>query len=388
MDIPLSYNLRNLVARRTTTIMTALGIALTVAVLLSIFALVEGLKSALTSTGHPLNVLVMRKGSTAELNSTITQETFRILKVKEGIARNAKGEPQASLEVITVIVLESPEIPSGININLRGLTADGFAMRDEIKIVEGRMFTPGRREVVVGQGIANRYPMARLGQTLRFGKGEWQVVGVMDAGRSAANSEVFCDLFQLASDQNRETTLSSALLRATDEVSMQALLNSLTNDRQLNVDASTERAYYASQTSAATPIQALGIFVSIIMAIGSSFAAMNTMYAAVARRSAEIGTLRVLGFSRSGILFSFFLESILLSLLGGLIGCLLVMPLNNFQTGIGNFVTFSEITFNFRVTPAIMAVGVGFALVMGAIGGLFPAASAARKEILTALKQN
>ena len=388
MDLPLSYNLRNLVARRTTTIMTALGIALTVAVLLSIFALVEGLRSALASTGHPLNVMVMRKGSTAELNSTVTQETFQILKVKSGIAKNAKGEPQASLEVVTVIVLESPEIPSGININLRGLTADGFAMRgDDIKLTEGRMFTPGRREVVVGQGIANRYPMARPGKTLTFGKGQWQVVGVMDAGRSAANSEVFCDLFQLASDQNRETTLSSALLRATDEVSMQALINNLGNDRQLNVDAVPERAYYAQQTSAAAPIQALGVFVAIIMAIGSSFAAMNTMYAAVSRRSAEIGTLRVLGFSKMGILLSFFLESLLLSLLGGLLGCLLVLPLNNIQTGIGNFVTFSEITFNFRVTPAIMAMGIGFALVMGAVGGLFPAASAARKEILTALRE-
>jgi putative ABC transport system permease protein len=386
--IPLSYNLRNLVARRTTTIMTALGIALTVAVLLSIFALVEGLRSALASTGHPLNVMVMRKGSTAELNSTVTQETFQILKVKPGIAKNAKGDPMASLEVVTVIILESPEIPSGININLRGLTADGFAMRGtDIRIVEGRMFTPGRREVVVGRGIANRYPVARLGKTLSFGKGQWEVVGVMDAGRSAANSEVFCDLFQLASDQNRETTLSSALLRANDEVSMQALINNLSNDRQLNVDAVTEGAYYAAQTSAATPIQALGVFVSIIMAVGSSFAAMNTMYAAVARRSAEIGTLRVLGFSKIGILTSFFLESLLLSFLGGLLGCLLVLPLNNFQTGIGNFITFSEITFNFRVTPQIMAVGIAFALVMGAIGGLFPAASAARKEILTALRQ-
>ena len=389
MDIPLSYNLRNLVARRTTTIMTALGIALTVAVLLSIFALVDGLRTALSSTGHPLNIMVMRKGSTAELNSTITQETFRVIKVKPGIAKDAKGEPQASLEVVTVIVLESPEVPTGINITLRGLTADGFAMRgSDVKLTGGRMFTPGRREVVVGQGISNRYPMARLGQTLHFGKGDWQVVGVMDAGRSAANSEVFCDLFQLASDQNRETTLSSALVRATDEVSMQALINSLTSDQQLNVDATPERAYYAQQTSAATPIQALGIFVSIIMAIGSSFAAMNTMYAAVARRSPEIGTLRVLGFSKLGILTSFFLESLLLSLLGGLLGCLLVLPLNNLQTGIGNFVTFSEITFNFHVTPGIMAVGIAFALVMGAIGGLFPAASAARKEILASLKQN
>ncbi len=375
-------------ARRTTTIMTALGIGLTVAVLLSIFALVEGLRTALSTTGHPLNVMVLRKGSTAELNSTVTQETFRVLKVKPGIAKDAKGEPMASLEVVTVIVLESPEIPSGININLRGLTREGFALRGtEIRIAQGRMFEPGRREVVVGQGIANRYPMARLGQTLHFGKGDWQVVGVMDAGRSAANSEVFCDLFQLASDQNRETTLSSALLRATDEVSMQALINGLQNDQQLNVDAQPERAYYAQQTSAATPIEALGIFVSIIMAVGSSFAAMNTMYAAVSRRSAEIGTLRVLGFSKLGILTSFFLESLLLSFLGGLLGCLLVLPLNNIQTGIGNFITFSEITFNFRVTLPIMAMGIAFALVMGAIGGLFPAASAARKEILTALKQ-
>ena len=388
MALPLSYNLRNLVARRTTTIMTALGIALTVAVLLSIFALVDGLRTALASTGDPLNVMVLRKGSTAELNSTVTQETFQIIKVKPGIAKNAKGDPMASLEVVTVIVLESPEIPSGININLRGLTADGFAMRGaEIKIAQGRMFSPGHREVVVGQGLANRYPMARLGQTLHFGKGDWQVVGVMDAGRTASNSEIFCDLFQLASDQNRETTLSSALLRATDEASMQALINSLTSDAQLNVDAIPERAYYAQQTSAARPIQALGMFVSVIMAIGSSFAAMNTMYAAVARRSAEIGTLRVLGFSKLGILISFFLESLLLSLLGGLLGCLMVLPLNNFQTGIGNFVTFSEITFNFHVTPYIMAIGIAFALVMGAIGGLFPAASAARKEILTALKQ-
>jgi ABC-type antimicrobial peptide transport system permease subunit len=289
--------------------------------------------------------------------------------------------------LVTVIVLESPENPSGINISLRGLTLTGFAMREDIKIVEGRRFTPGRREVVAGQGIARRYPGARLGSKLQFGRGEWEVVGVMDAGRSAANSEIFCDLAQLASDQNRETTLSSALLRATDQAALQTLIHDLTSDRRLNVDAVTERSYYEAQTSSATPIQFLGILVSVIMAIGSSFAAMNTMYAAVARRAGEIGTLRVLGFSRLGILASFFLESILLSLLGGILGCLLVLPLNNFNTAIGSFVTFSEITFSLRITPAIMAAGIAFALVMGAIGGLFPAGSAARKEILTALRQ-
>ncbi|MGE0884584.1 MAG: ABC transporter permease [Blastocatellales bacterium] len=388
MKIPISYNIRNLIRRRTTTIMTALGIALTVAVLLSVFALVEGLRTSLSATGHSLNILVTRKGATAELNSQMTQEQFQTIKVKQGIASLPNGEPMASLELVTVVILESPENPSGINISLRGLTTTGFAMREYVSIAEGRMFQPGRREVVVGKGLAKRYPKARIGSKLDFGRGEWDVVGVMDGGRSAANSEIFCDLAQLASDQNREAALSSTLIRATDRAAMQALMNNLTEDRRLNVDAVSERSYYEAQTSSAAPIQFLGIFVAIIMAVGSSFAAMNTMYAAVARRSSEIGTLRVLGFSKTGILISFMIESLLLSLLGGIIGCLLVLPLNNFTTGIGSFVTFSEFTFDFRITPTIMLTGIIFALVMGVLGGLFPAGSAARKEILTALRES
>ncbi|MFN0102611.1 MAG: ABC transporter permease [Bryobacteraceae bacterium] len=380
MALPLSYNWRNLVARKTTTLMTALGIALTVAVLLATAALVEGLQTSLKSTAHPLNILVMRKSSTAELNSNRTPEDFQITKTKGGIA-------MASLELVTIVMLENELAPAGINISVRGLTPDGFAIRENLKIVEGRMFTPGRREMVVGRGIADRYPMARVGQKLNFGRGDWDVVGVMDAGRSAANSEIFCDLNQLAADQNRASQLSSILLRANDEVAMQALINDIGGDRRLNADAQTEKAYYDAQTSSAAPLQFIGILVAVIMAVGSCFAAMNTMYAAVARRSAEIGTLRVLGFSKRGILLSFFVESLLLSLFGGLLGCLLVLPLNNLQTGLGNFVTFSEMSFNFTVTPTIMAMGVGFALVMGAVGGLFPAWSAARKEILTALRQ-
>jgi putative ABC transport system permease protein len=386
MGIPFSYSLRNLVARKTTTIMTALGIALTVAVLLSVSAMVEGLKTSLASTGHPTQVLVMRKGGTAELSSVITPEAFQNMKFKGGIAKGKDGEPLASLELVTIVVLESPENPGGVNVNIRGLTPTGIAMRDGLTLAEGRWFTPGRREVVVGKSVARRYPIARMGSKISFGRGEWEVVGVMDAGRSAANSEMFVDLNQIAQDQRRDDALSSALLRATDEVSAQALINELTNDRALNVDATSEKAYYESQTASGAPLQILGTIVAFIMAIGSCFAAMNTMYAAVARRAPEIGTLRVLGFSKAGILTSFFLESVVLSLIGGLIGCLLVLPLNNFQTGIGNFVTFSEIVFEFRVTPAIMAVGVFFALVMGALGGLFPAASAARKQILTALR--
>ncbi len=388
MKIPISYNIRNLIARRTTTIMTALGIALTVAVLLSVFALVEGLRTSLASTGDPLNLMVTRKGSTAELNSSMTPEQFQVIKVKPGIAKLPSGEPMASLELVTVIVLESPSNPSGINITMRGLTQTGVAMRESVKITEGRVFQPGKREIVVGKGVAKRHSTARIGSKIDLGRGQWEIVGIMDGGRSAANSEIFCDLAQIASDQNREAGLSSVLLRTTDEVSKQALINDLTSDRRLNVDAVSERAYYESQTSAAAPIQFLGIFVAIIMSIGSSFAAMNTMYAAVARRGPEIGTLRVLGFSKPGILASFMIESLLLSLFGGIVGCLLVLPLNNFTTGVGSFVTFSEITFEFHITPGIMLSGIIFALIMGVIGGFFPAASAARKQILAALKQN
>lgn len=311
-----------------------------------------------------------------------------MIKTKRGIALNAKGEPMASLELITVVVLEGPEAPGGINISVRGISPIGWDMRESIRITEGRKFQAGRRELVVGKGVAERYPMAQIGRKIRFGRGDWEVVGIMDAGRSASNSEIFCDLNQLSSDQNRETALSSVLVRATDEVALSALENDLTSDRRLNADAPTEKRYYADQMQSAAGIQFLGVFVAIIMAVGSCFAAMNTMYAAVARRSAEIGTLRVLGFSKFSILLSFLLESLLISLLGGLLGCLLVLPLNNLQTGIGSFVTFSEISFNFAVTPFLMAVGVGFALILGAFGGLFPAGSAARKEILAALKTN
>lgn len=386
MALPLAYNLRNLVQRKTTTLMTVLGIALTVAVLLSVAALVEGLRTSLESTGHPLHLLVQRKGSTAELNSVVSRTQFQDLKLKQGIARDASGEPMASLELVTVIVIESPDAPGGININLRGLTPMGFTMRENVRLMSGRMFQPGRREVVVGKSLASRYPAARLGAALEFGRGAWTVVGIMDGGRSAANSEVFADLNQLASDQNRDTVLSSVLIRATDTAAMQALTNDLSSDRRLNLDAVSEKAYYAQQTAAALPIQALGYFVAAIMAIGSSFAAMNTMYAAVARRAPEIGTLRVLGFSRVAILASFLIESLMLSLAGGLMGCLLVLPLNGLTTAVGSFVTFSEISFDFIVSPQIMAIGVTFGLLLGGLGGLLPAVSAARKQILNALR--
>jgi putative ABC transport system permease protein len=386
MAIPVSYNLRNLVVRKTTTVMTALGIGLTVAVLLAILALVGGLRTSLQSSGNPLQVLVLRKGGTSELSSVVTPANFQDMKFKNGIARTSSGQPMASLEMVTVIDLESVDAPQGINVTLRGITPLGIEMRDQIKLVSGRWFQSGRREVVAGESIAKRFPGARIGQRLHFGRGDWDVVGIMSAGSGATNSEIFGDLNQISADFQRPEGLSSALLRATDPVAAKALINDISNDPRLNLDAMSETDYYDAQTSSGIVIESLGIFVSIIMGIGSSFAAMNTMYAAVARRAQEIGTLRVLGFSRGSILFSFFVESILLAALGGLVGCLLVLPLNGVTTGIGNFVTFSEIDFNFRITPQIMALGVAFAMVLGALGGLFPARSASRKEILAALR--
>jgi len=385
MAIPISYNLRNLVVRKTTTIVTALGIALTVAVLLAVLALVNGLKTAFQSSGNPLQILVMRKGSNAELSSGVTRQVFQDLKPMAGIARDG-NEPMVSLEMVTVINLPSVDSPAGINVTLRGLLPMGVKMRDNLKLQDGRWFRAGQREVVVGKSVAKRYPGAHLGQKLRFGRGEWEVVGVMDGGQSSVNSEIFGDLNQTSSDFNRPDNLSSVLLRATDEATVPALINTLNDDRRLGVSAQTEKSYYESQTNSGAVLQYLGIFISIIMAIGSSFAAMNTMYAAVARRAREIGTLRVLGFSKGGILTSFLLESLLLSVIGGVVGCLLVIPLNNITTGVGSFVTFSEIAFNFRVSPSIMLTGIIFALLMGTLGGLFPARSAARKEILMALR--
>ncbi len=387
MAIPIAYNLRNLVVRKTTTVMTALGIGLTVAVLVADMALVEGLRTAFKATGHPLQLVVMRKGSNAELNSTITREAVQILKAEPRIAVNDAREPMASPEALTVVNLPSVDSPAGMNLTVRALSQIGVEMRGAKIQPGGRWFQSGQREIVVGKSVAKRYPNAQPGKRVRFGRGEWEVVGVFDAGDSAFNGEIWGELNQIGADFNRQDTVSSVLVRAGDAGMTQALLNSLNDDRRLSVNAVLEREYYEQQTSAGAPLQIFGILVAVIMAVGSSFAAMNTMYAAVARRAKEIGTLRVLGFSRGSILFSFLIESLLLAFIGGVFGCLLALPINGVTTGVGSFATFSEIAFDFRVSPSSMIAGIVFALIVGAIGGLFPAGSAARKEILTALRE-
>jgi len=386
MAIPIVYNVRNLVARKTTTLMTAVGIALAVAVLVADVALVRGLQAVFERSGNPLHILVLRKGSATELSSGISREAYRDLLFKPGIARNITGEPMASLELVTVINLPTVDSAKSMNVTVRGLIWLGIAMRS-VRMDQGRWFQTGQREIVVGKSITRRYPQAQLGKTFRFGRGEWHVVGVMDGRQSALDNEIWGDLNQISSDFNRTRSLSSVLVRAPDAAAVPVLINSIEEDTRLNASAITERAYYDSQTAAGAPLHFLGVLVSVIMAAGSGFAAMNTMYAAVSRRSGEIGTLRVLGFSRGHILVSFFIESLLLSLVGGLLGCLLALPLNHVRARVGNMTTFSEIVFGFRVDLTAVLAGIAFALLMGTIGGFFPARAAARRQIVEALRE-
>lgn len=394
MAIPISYNIRNLKLRKGLTVMTALGIALTVTTAIFLMALVAGLDRAFVSSGSPLNVLVLRKGSEAELSGGFDASLFPTLKTLPGIAKDKDGQPMVSGEWVVVIVLPRKDGTGEVNVTVRGMMPDGLEMRQlpgpknepRVKLAAGRWFQTGQREVVVSKSVQDRFTHANLGDTMEFGKGSWKVVGVFDAGGSAYESEVWGDVNQMASDFDRQGGFASAYLRATDPISAEALKNRVSDDQRLKLEGMLESEYYAKQTSSGTPIKVIGWVVGVIMAIGSIFAAMNTMYAAVAYRGREIATLRVIGFSRPAILTSFVLESLLLAFLGALAGIVLMLPFNGMQTGTSNAVTFSEVVFALRITPAVAMRAIMFALVMGFVGGLAPAWHAARQNILTALR--
>jgi len=386
MAVPLNYNIRNLKLRKSATIMTALGIALTVTTAIFILALLAGLNAAFKSSGNPLNVLVLRKGSTAELAAGgVDLDALPIIKDLPGVARDAKGQPLVSGEDLLVVVLPRNDGTGETNVTVRYLSLTGIEMRPEVKLVAGRWFTPGQREIVVSQSIHKRFAQANIGDSMWIGKGPWTIVGIFDAGGTAHDSEVWGDINQLASDFDR-TSYNSVLLRATDPVAADALKNRVSDDQRLKLSGMLETDYWAKQTSSGNPIKFVGMIVAIIMGIGSCFAAMNTMYAAVAYRSREIATLRVIGFSRPSILTSFVFESVMLSLLGALLGIILMLPFNGMTTGTNNPVTFSEAVFSLRMTPGVVTTAVMFAIVMGLFGGIAPAWHAAQREILASLR--
>ena len=385
MAVPITYNIRNLVQRKGTTLMTAFGIALTVAVLVASLALSAGLDAIFAGSGDPRQVLVLRKGVDAELTSTVTTENYQIIRRMPGIATASNGEPMVSPEGLTVVNLPSVDSPDGMNVTVRGLLPIGLTMRD-IHILEGKMFEPGLRQLIVGESVARRYPDARIGKRLKFGRGWWDVVGVFKIGDSAANSEMWVDLNQLRGDFEQQGGSSSLLVRTQGDAAKTNLTKMVADDQRLGSAVMDEKVYYANMTASGAPLRVLGFAVAVIMAIGSAFAATNTMYAAVARRTREIGTLRALGFGRWSILWSFMLESVCLALLGGILGVLIALPVNGLTTGVGSFVTFSEVAFKFRIGPAAILGGLAFAAVIGAIGGFLPAWSASKKDVVTAMR--
>jgi putative ABC transport system permease protein len=385
MAIPLKYNFRNLVVRRTTTLMTALSITLTVAVFIILMALAEGLQSSLTSTGNPLNVLIMREGAQSEAVSFVDRDALQIIKYLHGIAKDKSGNPWVDPELI--ILMNFPRLgqKGGANVTIRGVGPDGPSLRPQFHLIAGRYFRPGLREVIVSKQISERFQNCSLGDKVKFAKGYWTVVGIFEAGHSAYDSEIWTDVHDLEQDFDRPQ-YSDVVVRATDQAAVNEIEQQAKNDRRLHLKTQTELKYYQDQTSSAAPIKAFGIFIAILMAVGASFAAMNTMYAAVARRAREIGTLRAIGFSRRSILLCFVLESVFIAILGGVIGCLISLPMNGVTTGTTNFTTFSELTFNFRVTPELCVVGIVFAALMGLLGGFFPAWRASHESIVTALR--
>jgi putative ABC transport system permease protein len=395
MAIPISYNIRNLKLRKGLTIMTALGIALTVTTAVFLMALLAGLDKAFMTSGDSLNVLVMRKGSTAELSGGFDASLFPTLKTLPGIAKDAQGQPLASGEWVVVVVLPRKDKTGEVNVSVRGLMPEGVELRLEnkdkhgqprLKLVEGRWFTPGQREVVVGRNIHNRFSGANVGDTLDFAKGQWKVVGIFDAGGTAYDSEIWGDVNQISVDFDRQGGYASAYLHATDPVAADALKNRVSGDQRLKLEGTLETEYYEKQTNSGGAIKFIGTLVAIIMAIGSSFAAMNTMYAAVAYRSREIATLRIIGFSRPSILTSFVIEALLLSLLGAVVGIILILPFNGMTTGIGNSLTFSETVFSLQLNAKVLITAIVFSMVMGLLGGFAPAWQAARQDILTSLR--
>lgn len=386
MAIPLAYNIRNLRLRLGATAMTALGIALTVAVAVFIMALLAGLKKAFVSSGDPLNVLVIRKAAQTELQSGVDRDSYQTIRYLPGVARDKSGEPLASGEVVVVIVLPRRDNTGETNVTVRGMSPIGFELRPNIRLIEGRWFNTGQREIVVSRSINDRFRNAALGDELFFGKGKWKVVGVFDAGETAASSEIWADVNQMASDFERNAAFSSVLVHASDAIAAQALKNRMNDDQRLMLDAFLEPDYYAEQTRSGAPIQFVGTVVAFVMAIGSCFAAMNTMYAAVAYRSREIATLRILGFSRPSIIASFVIESVLLALLGAALGLVLMMPFNGMTTGTANAMTFSETVFAIRITVSVLITAILFAVTMGLLGGIAPAWHASRGEILAALR--
>src|SRR5437879_6251409 len=385
MAIPLKYNLRNLRVRWRSTLATVLGIGLVVMVFIFVRSLAHGMEATYIRTGDARNLIVLRKGSTAESSSQISRDEARRIQYLTGIARDPDGNPLASAEIIVLILLDRIKGDGTANVLVRGVGPMAMPLRPQIRLIDGRMLQPGLHECIVSRRIAERFAHCRVGDSFQSGKTTWHVVGIFDAQQTAYESEIWVDADEARSAFKR-SFYGSVLLRPVDDAAAESLKQRMLSDRLLSVKVMTESAYYEEQTQSAGLLRFLASFLAVIMSIGAGFAAMNTMYAAVGARTREIGTLRVLGFRRRQIYASILFESVLLSLLGGAVGSLVSLSFNLLSTGTFSATTFAEVAFQFRVTPSMIANGMTFAVVMGVLGGLLPARQAARKPVLDALR--
>jgi putative ABC transport system permease protein len=388
MAIPIIYNVRSVKARWTSTIVAVLGIAGTVGVFVAMLSLARGFRATLVASGSPDNALIVRAGATSEMTSGVPLDSVKILQDEPGIARGADG-PLVTPEA--VLMAPIPLISSGAqaNVELRGVSPNVLDIRKTVKIVQGRMFRGGLAEVIVGKNATKTYVGLTVGNTISLGTQRWQVVGVFDAGGSSFDSEVWGDPHLLEQAYGRpDNTFQSVTAHLTSPDALAQLKDAVTTDPRLNVDVTREIDYYSKQSTAMTTlITRLGGFVAGIMAIGAVFGALNTMYSAVADRGREIATMRALGFGGPSVVFSFLLEALLISFVGGVLGCVAVLRLNGLTTSTINFQTFSNLAFAFKITPDLLVTGIVFALAMGVFGGLFPAVRAARLPVATALRE-
>lgn len=386
MKIPLSYVARNLWTRRLTTSLTAGGLALVVFVFATVLMLDEGLRKTLVTTGEYDNVVMIRRASETEVQSGVYRDQATIAASNPAIALGQNGEPMVSKETVVLIALNKRGTDKPANVVIRGVGELGLGLRPQVKLSAGRMFRPGASEIVAGSGIARRFAGAGIGETLRFGQREWTVVGIFDAGNSGFDSEIWGDADQLM-QAFRRPVFSSVVVRLNDSERFDAFKKEIESDQRLTLEAKREQVFYADQSKAlSTFISILGMTLSVIFSIGAMIGAMITMYASVANRVAEIGTMRALGFKRRNILAAFLMESLLMSMVGGMVGLFFASFMQFLSFSTINFQSFSELAFGFTLTPAIVFKSLAFALVMGLVGGFLPAVRAGRMKIVDSLR--
>ena len=388
MAIPLTYNLRSLRARWTSSVVAVLGIAGTVGVFVAMLSLARGFQATLVASGSPHNAIVRRAGATAEMESVVGLDQVRVIEDAPGIQRGSPG-PLVSPEVVVIAAFPLKSTGTDANVQVRGVSPKVLSVRDSVRIIGGRLFQPGLNELVIGRNVAATYVGFGLGQSVRFGGGTWRVVGVFDAGGSAFDSELWCDANVLNQVYKRpQNIFQSVTARLTSPDALIPFKDALTADPRVTVQVDREIDYYEKQSRQLTTlIVVLGTIVALVMGIGAVFGALNTMYSAVAERSREIATMRALGFGVGTVVMSFVFEALCIALVGGLLGCVAVLPLNGLTTGAMNWQTFSHLAFAFRITPLLLGLGLGFALLMGLVGGVPPAIRAARQRVAVALRE-